>query len=237
LTKQERDQKAERLVHAANAADTADEVRIINSRLYNLAEADITERLETSTVTAKDITVSNSTGKELAHLYVCSDISKSPKYMLPQMIRLAKFFVETITTPDDPLLLQLLTIVREQKDSGGHEVTATKTSKKMRRIAPNDEDESETAPSQTGPPSSILSSSSSSASAAAAADITESLPAADDFGVHFPLLCVRNAAPLVRVTYSGVGVCLFFIFVNLILYCCRVYVPKKLLLLWARVVG
>ena len=198
MTKQERDQKAERLVHAANAADTAEEVRIINSRLYNLAEADITERLETSTVTAKDLTVSNSTGKELAHLYVCSDIFKSPKYMLPQMIRLAKFFVETITTPDDPLLLKLLTIVREQKDSGGHEVTATKTSKKTS--------------SQLGPPTSILSSSSSSASAA------------NDFGVHFPLLCERIAKPWVRVTYSGV--CLFVFL--LLVFCIAVgYVLQR----------
>ena len=187
---------------------------------YGLADEDIAKRLEKSAVTAKDITVLNSTGKELAHLYVCSDISKSPKYMLPQMILLAKLFVKTITDHKDPLLLQLLAIVREQKkqDSGGHELTATKTWKKMRRIV---DDESEAAASQPEaaasqsqpvPPSSILSSSSSSA--LSADDITGSMPAANDFAVHFPLLCVRNAKPLVRVTYSGV--CLFFIFVNLV---------------------
>lgn len=181
---------------------------------YGLADEDIAKRLEKSAVTAKDITVLNSTGKELAHLYVCSDISKSPKYTLPQMILLAKLFVKTITNPNDPLLLQLLAIVRKQKqDSGGHELTATKTLKKMRRIV---YDEAAASQSQPVPRQSILSSSSSSASAADV--ITGSLPAANDFGVHFPLLCVRNAKPVVRVTYSGV--CLFVFL--LILFCIAV---------------
>ena len=180
---------------------------------YGLADEDIAKRLEKSAVTAKDITVLNSTGKELAHLYVCSDISKSPKYMLPQMILLAKLFVKTITDPNDPLLLQLLAIVREQKqDSGGHELTATKTLKKMRRIV-GDESEAAATQSQPVPPP-------SSSSASAADDITGSLPAANDFGVHFPLLCVRNAKPAVRFTYSGVCLFEFLLILCAYLYFC-----------------